>query len=116
MLPLAQFLAVLSCGLVAGAALYISVGEYPARLDGGSRKSGTVMQASLALIACLAGVVAWWQGGGWIWLLGAALIGMVVPFTLVPTWARLHAVRTVLSLLALIAYLTTLLEGVYIPD
>ena len=65
-----------------------------------------------------------------MWLIGALLIGAVVPFTLIvikPTndkllapgrdlntpdtrqflqrWSRLHAVRTVLSLAALLAYL-----------
>jgi hypothetical protein len=85
----------------------------------------TWMQAPLAVIGALAGAGAWMTGGGTGWLAAAVLIGAVVPFTLVvimPTnqkllapgrdlassetrallekWARLHAVRTVLSLVA----------------
>ena len=85
----------------------------------------TLMQAPLALVSLAAGLGAWWLGGGVGWALAAIAIGAVVPVTFIvimPTnrrlleagrdlscaetrallerWARLHAVRTALSLLA----------------
>jgi len=139
-------LATLACSLFAGAAIYISLVEHPARLLCGteiaarqwapSYKRATVMQASLAVVATLAGLAQWIGGGGATWLLGALLIVLVIPFTLVvilPTnskllepdrdnssaetrqlleaWGRLHAVRSVLSLVATIVYLYALVES-----
>jgi hypothetical protein len=91
---------------------------------------GTWMQAPLAVVSFLTGLGAWWSGGGGGWALAALLIGAVVPFTflaILPTnqlllapgrdlaspetrvllerWARLHAVRTVLSVAATVLYL-----------
>jgi hypothetical protein len=143
MLVVFQFLAVLCCILFAGAAIYINLVEHPARMGcdtktaatvwAPSYKKATVMQAPLAVLSFLAGVGAWLLGGGFLWLIGALLIGLVVPFTFIavmPTnnqllapgrdlssaetrsllekWGRLHAVRSVLSLLASIVYLTSL--------
>jgi Domain of unknown function (DUF1772) len=91
-------------------------------------KRGYIMQSSLALISFVFGVLACWQTGDWRWLPGAAAIIANWPFTIVailPTnnrlmeegigetearqllgkWARLHAVRSVLGLVATIAYL-----------
>jgi len=98
-----------------------------------SYERATWMQAPLALLSALAGAVAWLWGGGTGWLVAALMIGAVVPFTFVgimptnhalmdPTrdlgspetrtllerWARLHAVRTVLSLAATVTYLVLL--------
>jgi Anthrone oxygenase len=143
LLAVLQFLAVLCCILFAGAAIYINLVEHPARMGcdtktaatvwAPSYKKATVMQAPLAVTSSLAGVVAWLFGGGMLWLIGAVLIGLVVPFTFIavmPTnhqllapgrdlasaetrsllekWGRLHAVRSVLSFLGSIAYLTSL--------
>jgi hypothetical protein len=94
-----------------------------------SYRRATWMQAPLALLSLVAGVAAL-LGGGWGWAMAALLIGGVVPFTFIgimPTnnallapgrdlgaaetrtllerWARLHMVRTVLSLAATIVYL-----------
>jgi hypothetical protein len=91
---------------------------------------GTWMQAPLAIVSFLTGLGAWWSGGGVGWALAAMLIGAVVPFTflaIMPTnqlllargrdlaspetrallerWARLHAVRTALSVAATVLYL-----------
>ena len=143
MLVASQFLAVLCCTLFSGAAIYINLVEHPARMDcdtktaatvwAPSYKRATVMQAPLAALSFLAGVGAWLFGGGMLWLIGAVLIGLVIPFTFIgvmPTnhqllaperdlssietrsllvkWGRLHAVRSVLSLLASIVYLVSL--------
>jgi hypothetical protein len=94
----------------------------------------TVMQASLAIVSLLSGAAAWLLGGGTLWLVGAVLIGLVVPFTFVaimPTnkqlltpgrdltssetrallekWATLHAVRSVLSFVATLVFIWSLL-------
>ena len=143
MLVASQFLAVLCFTLFSGAAIYINLVEHPARMDcdtktaatvwAPSYKRATVMQAPLAALSFLAGVGAWLFGGGMLWLIGAVLIGLVIPFTFIgvmPTnhqllaperdlssietrfllvkWGRLHAVRSVLSLLASIVYLVSL--------
>jgi hypothetical protein len=89
----------------------------------------TRMQAPLALLSLAAGLGSSLLGGGCGWAIAALLIGAVIPFTFIaimPTnrellapgrdleaaetrtllehWARLHAVRTVLSLAASIMY------------
>jgi Domain of unknown function (DUF1772) len=135
--------AAVCAGLFAGAAIYITAVEHPARVSCGndvalrefapSYRRATVMQASLAIIGCLAGLwSAWLLGDAWVGF-GALLLGAVVPFTLVvilPTnkqlldpsldpsdtrttelltrWGRLHAVRSVLSSIALVLFLVRL--------
>ena len=135
MLLMLQILATLSTGLFAGAALYITLVEHPVRtlLEtqaaatqwGPSYKRATWMQAPLAIIGLLTGVLVCVLGGGISWLIGALLIGAVVPVTfkiimpvnqqllgpgrdlssdetrsLLDQWGRLHLLRTALSLLA----------------
>ncbi len=98
-----------------------------------SYKRATLLQAPLALVSLLCGVGAWLQGAGVGWLVAALLVGAVVPFTfavIMPTnnrllapgrdlaspetrdllvrWGRLHAVRTVLSLVGAVIYLWAL--------
>jgi hypothetical protein len=90
---IATFLATFLCGIFAGAALYVSLVEHPARLQCGpglavaefrpSYRRGTVMQASCALLGSLAAIVACLAGASWLWALGGALLLSVVPFTLV---------------------------------
>ena len=75
-----QFLAVLCCTLFAGAAIYISLVEHPARMACDTKtaatvwtpsyKRATVMQAPLAALSFLFGVGAWLFGGGILWLMG----------------------------------------------
>jgi hypothetical protein len=91
MLGAAQFIATLSCTVFAGAAIYVSLVEHPARMQCDARTAAavwapsylraTMMQAPLAVMSCIAGIVVWWLGGLAIWLVGALLIGSVVPFT-----------------------------------
>jgi hypothetical protein len=95
-------LATLAAGLFAGAAIYITAVEHPARLACGSELAirefapsyhrATLMQAPLALLGCAAGIVAGWQRSDLVLALAATLLGAVVPFTLVimlPTNKRL---------------------------
>jgi hypothetical protein len=99
---LIEAVAILSCTLFTGAALYISAVEHPARLSCGveaaaaewvpSYKRATLMQVPLALVAGLFGIVRRTQGGGPLWLWAAILILSVIPFTLLairPTNNRL---------------------------
>ena len=97
-----MFIATLAAGLFAGAAVYITAVEHPARMSCGtevalreiapSYKRATVMQAALAVAGCLAGLVAAWQRQDPVVAVGALLLGAVVPLTLIvifPTNARL---------------------------
>jgi hypothetical protein len=97
-----EVLATLCAGLFAGAAIYISFVEHPARLECGTELAATefgpsyrraaVLQASLAAVGLLSALVAWWQGREPAVLIGGLLLGSVIPFTLVvvlPTNKRL---------------------------
>ena len=95
-----------------------------------SYRRATVMQATCAAVGLLSSVAAWLAGASFWWLLAGTLLGSVIPFTLIvilptnkrlldPTldkrsaeaerllsrWGRLHAVRSVLSGLALLIFL-----------
>lgn len=146
MLAVAQFVATLSCTLFTGAAVYITLVEHPARMGCGtaiamavwapSYRRAAVVQASLALVSFVTGVLSWWLGGGIMWLVGALVMVAVVPFTLVviapvnhallapsrdpasaetrillERWGRLHAVRSALSLAASLNFISLLLRG-----
>lgn len=137
---LAAHLALSVAAAFTGAATYIAVAEQPARLaldDSAllaewqpSYNRGYAMQASLAALAALLGLVAWWQTGVLAFILGAILIGANWPWTLIvmmPTnkalmatepvnataatralivkWGNLHAVRLALGLFATMAFL-----------
>ena len=99
-----------------------------------SYKRGTLMQAPLALIGSVATLTASWLQRNGAWLVGGLLLLLVVPFTLTvifPTnkrlesqeldlgseeagrllrqWGRLHAVRTILSGIAFLVFLSILI-------
>lgn len=128
-------LATFCAGLFAGAAVYVSLVEHPARMKSGvdlairefgpSYRRGALMQTSLAVVGFLAGVAAWLSNGSLWWLVGGIILVAMIPYTLIvvlPTnkklldpslaqnselasallvrWGRLHAVRTVLGLVA----------------
>ena len=97
-----ELVALLCTGLFAGAAIYVSLVEHPARLEcgpalaiaefGPSYRRGAVMQASLAVGGCLAAVAGWTQGSATSVLIAGLLLGSAVPFTLIailPTNKRL---------------------------
>jgi hypothetical protein len=103
--------------------------EIAARQWAPSYRRATVMQASLAMVATVGGVARWMQSHDILWLFGAMTILAVVPVTLLvifptnqkllesgrdltsletrrllETWGRLHAIRSVLSVVASILF------------
>jgi uncharacterized membrane protein len=95
-------LATLSAGLFAGAAVYVTGVEHPARLQRGvpfaleqfgpSYHRGAVMQASLAIGTLVLAVLDWSRRGDLLILAGGLVVGALVPFTLLvifPTNRRL---------------------------
>lgn len=133
-------LALTSAAIFTGAALYVNVAEQPARLNIDDRalltewkpsyKRGAAMQAPLALVGCLLGLIAWWQTTQIGFLIGAIAMVAPWPWTLIgikPTndallatepekagpqtraliakWGVLHSVRTALGALATVAFL-----------
>src|SRR5262245_20653250 len=123
-----------------GAAIYVNVAEQAVRLGVDDKAvlaewnlsygRGFAMQASLALASAVIGLVAVWITCDWRALLGAALIFVNWPYTLlvilpvnkriaatvpdaagagtrdlIQTWGRLHAGRSALGLAATLVYL-----------
>ena len=97
-----QLIATLCAGLFAGAALYITFVEHPARMECGTALAATefvpsyrrasLMQASLAALGFIAAQAAWLQTDAGLVLLAGVLLGLVIPFTLMviaPTNERL---------------------------
>jgi len=129
--------------IFAGAAFYVSFAEQPARLELDDRalltewkpayKRGLAMQAPLAIVGFLLGLIAWWLSGRIAFLAGALLLVANWPWTmfaimstnealmgtsldasgpqsrlLILRWNRLHAVRIILGSLAVVAFLIAL--------
>jgi hypothetical protein len=88
-----KLLALLSAGMFAGAALYLTTVEQPARMSLGasvalrefrpSYKRAAPQQAALAIVCFVCGVSLALLTQHWLWLLGGILVGSVVPFTFV---------------------------------
>ena len=133
-------LALMTAAIFTGAALYVSFAEQPARLSLEDRpllqewipsyKRGYAMQAPLAAIGFLLGLLAWWQTANWLWLLGAVVLVANWPYTLIgiapvnrrlmatkpenanaastaliTQWGALHAIRALLGLSATVIFL-----------
>jgi len=89
---LAGQLSLIAAALFAGAAIYISVVEQPARLRLGYQalltqwksayKRGLLMQGPLALVGAILGWLASWQTKDRLWLVGAVVLVVNWPFTL----------------------------------
>jgi len=87
-----EWLATVSAAFFAGAALYISIVEHPARMKVGvavalaefrpSYQRAAPVQASAAAICFLSGVLVSFVTSEWAWALGGALVGAAIPFTL----------------------------------
>jgi uncharacterized membrane protein len=132
-------LALVVAAAFTGAAIYVGACEQPARLALDDRsmltqwkpayKHGAMMQASLALVGTIVGLVAWWQSREWLWVAGAIAMIAPWPYTLLvikPTndallatdpqqagaqsraliekWGRLHAARTAFGGLATVFF------------
>jgi len=136
-------LALILAAAFAGAAFYVNFAEHPARLGLDDKNllkqwkpsydAGYTMQASLAVVSGVLGLITAWNTQDWRWVVGALLILANWPYTFIGimptnhklktiaendagpasremliTWGRLHAVRTVLGIAATLAYLWAL--------
>ena len=141
---LAGALALTTAAVFAGAAIYVNVAEQPARLTLDDRAllaewkpsyaRGKAMQASIALVSTVLGLIAAYMTQDWRWVLGAALILAPWPWTLliimpvnkvleatsveaadaqtralIEKWGTLHAGRSALGVAATLVYLWAIL-------
>src|SRR6266567_81358 len=137
---LAGGLALAIAAVFTGAAVYINIAEQPARLQLDDRplltewnaayKRGYAMQASLAIVGGLFGLLAYLNTLDWRWLLGAVVLLANWPYTLfviapinrclmdtppeaataetrrmLERWGALHAGRSALGLVATLIFL-----------
>src|SRR5215475_12080983 len=140
---LSGLLALTVAAVFTGAAFYINIAEQPARLRletsalltewKPAYKRGFAMQAPLAIIAFVLGVLAWWQSGQWLFVIGGVVMLANWPWTvlaiqpvnkrlmatdpaaatkdtrdMISHWGILHAVRTFLGAAATVVFLLAL--------
>lgn len=140
----AEILSFVFTGLFAGAALYVSLVEHPARMANTlgvalaefrpSYKRASVMQVTLAALGVAGAIGAYFLGRGISTLVAGIVLATVVPFTLIvimpitrqlldetrtartddtevllEKWGKLHNVRTIAGLLALVILAANLL-------
>ena len=133
-------LALTIAAVFTGAAIYVNVAEQPARLQLDNRsllaewkpsyRRGYLMQASLAIVGGLFGLLAYLNTLDWRWLLGAIVLLANWPYTLfviapingrlmdtppedataetrrmLERWGALHAGRSTLGLVATLIFL-----------
>lgn len=133
----AEILSFIFTGLFAGAALYVSLVEHPARMSSElavalaefrpSYRRAAVMQVILAVGGVVGAIAAYYLSRGISTLVAGIVLATVVPFTLIvimpinrqlldetrhsetpdtdvllEKWGRLHNVRTVAGMLALV--------------
>jgi Domain of unknown function (DUF1772) len=141
---LAGALALTTAAVFAGAAIYVNVAEQPARLvldDKAllaewkpSYARGKAMQASIAIVSTVLGLIAAYVTRDWRWAFGAVLILAPWPWTLliimpvnkvleatpveaasaetralIEKWGTLHAGRSALGVAATLVYLWAIL-------
>lgn len=140
----AEIVSFVFTGLFAGAALYVSLVEHPARMANTlgvalaefrpSYKRASVMQVTLAVLGVAGAIGAYFLGRGISTLVAGIVLATVVPFTLIvimpitrqllddtrtartddtevllEKWGKLHNVRTIAGLLALVILAANLL-------
>jgi hypothetical protein len=136
---LLAILALISATLFTGAAVYISLVEHPARLRlddpsllaqwQPSYKAALPMQAGLAVLGGVLGLMVWYQTKEWPWLIGSLVLLTNWPFTMFAImpinkrllamrpeeacpetrimllrWGRLHNMRSILGTLAVLLF------------
>lgn len=102
-----------------------------------SYRRATVMQVALAMVGFLSATAVWLMGASLWWLIGGIILVAVIPFTLIvilPTnkqlldssldkssdlasqllvrWGKLHAVRSILSLISNLIFIILLVRNV----
>jgi anthrone oxygenase-like protein len=143
---LLEMITTLAAGLFAGAAIYINMVEHPARMEcgsdlavpefGSSYKRGAAFMGLLLTIGASGSIAAWFWRGGAGWLIGAAFLLALFPYTLIlvlpinkklldPSldrdsdlasrllvrWGRLHAFRSMLGLASFLLFVYLLMRS-----
>jgi hypothetical protein len=93
MIQVFEFAALVACGLLTGANVYIATVDYPLGAHAGSELSvrffrstlhrAHVMRASLTILGLLFSIAAWLIGAPRAWIIGAAILASVLLLTLI---------------------------------